>query len=215
MPCFDEQALCAAQVWTQVPQWFRDGVSSCLMKDAGFTVRANLGSATGVMGNPFTVRDLPGRLTRTTASVRVMETGGARTGAGISPSIPSQTSMATSKPREEEMSIGAKAGFGVGIGLGVILIAVAAFLLVRSRRRPIPIEDAEMKRAMSPAELHSTMAPAELHDAHIKEIAGDAVYPRNEMPGSLAPRFELGVRASTWMAELPSARSMRSSRARS
>jgi hypothetical protein len=185
------------------------------MKDAGFTVRAGLGSAVGAMGNPFTVRELPGRLTRTTASVSVMETGGARTGAGISASMPSQTSMAAPKPREEEMSIGAKAGFGVGIGLGVILIAVAAFLLVRSRRRPIPTVDAEKVRPMSPAELHSKMAPAELHDAHVKEISGNAVYPRNEMLGSLAPRFELGVRASMWMAELPSARSKRSSRARS
>jgi hypothetical protein len=201
LPCFDEQAICAPQVWTQVPQWFRDGVSSCLMKDAGFTIRANLGSAVGVMGNPFTVKDLPGRATRTTIGVDAGITGVARTGAGAG--LPSATS--TAQREDERLSTGAKAGFGVGIGIGVILVALIALLIVRSRRRASTTEDTEAKRAPSPVELHDD-------EAHIHQMSSTSVYPKNELPGSTAPRFELGVRASTWLVELPIAHSKRGSR---
>jgi len=176
------------------------------MKDAGFTVRANLGSASGVMGNPFTVRDLPGRLTRTTASASGGGNGAAQTGA--SAGLASQTAIAESDvqvKKSEELSVGAKAGFGVGIGAGVILIALAAFLLVRSRKRPIlPAEmDTEKSHGLSPVELHAA-------HAH-QEADGKAL---NEMPGGTSQRFELGVRASTWLVELPIANSMRNSRQR-
>ncbi|KAH7075052.1 hypothetical protein FB567DRAFT_182889 [Paraphoma chrysanthemicola] len=200
LPCFDEQALCAAQVWTQVPQWFRDGVSSCLMKDAGFTIRAALGSAEGVMGNPFTVVGLAGRATRTSAAVSATGTGvgeGAATatpGAGMA----RPTGVAV---RNEEMSVGAKAGFGVGIGVGVVLIGVMAFLIVRSRRRMVEEVDAEKKRGLDPAELHDD-------EAHIHQISSKM--PTAEMQGT--PRYELGVRASTWVVELPVANSHRNSR---
>ncbi|KAF2821676.1 hypothetical protein CC86DRAFT_99307 [Ophiobolus disseminans] len=201
MPCFDEQAICAPQVWTQVPQWFRDGVSSCLMKDAGFTVRANLGSAVGVMGNPFTVKDLPGRATRTTMVVDAgVVTGVARTGAGVS--VPSQT---VAVEIDEGLSTGAKAGFGVGIGVGVVLVAIVAFLIVRSRRRrAAPAQDTE-KRDPSPVELYDDRA-------HIHQLSSNTIHQKNELHGDSAKRFELGVRASTWLVELPTAHSKRGSR---
>tara|TARA_R110002003_G_scaffold189_2_gene14709 strand:+ start:6297 stop:7133 length:837 start_codon:yes stop_codon:yes gene_type:complete len=203
LPCFDEQALCAAQVWTQVPQWFRDGVSSCLMKDAGFTVRAALGSASGVMGNPFTVVGLAGRATRTSASAGT----GTGTGVGVGTATPGAGMVRPTglSVGEEGLSVGAKAGFGVGIGVGVVMIAVAAFLIVRGRKKGALVQDAEKKRGLAPVELHD-------EDAHIHQIASKTVYPSAEMEGSLAPRHELGVRASTWLVELPIANSLRNSR---
>ncbi|EME80517.1 uncharacterized protein MYCFIDRAFT_208611 [Pseudocercospora fijiensis CIRAD86] len=42
--CFDEQKLCASQEWPQVPQWLRDGVTTCLARDADYTVRAHSGT---------------------------------------------------------------------------------------------------------------------------------------------------------------------------
>ncbi|KAF1919298.1 hypothetical protein BDU57DRAFT_527344 [Ampelomyces quisqualis] len=198
MPCFDEQALCADQAWTQVPQWFRDGVSSCLMKDAGYTVRANLGSGVGVMGNPFTVKDLPGRATRTVDAGVVTGTP-AQTGANAA--LASATSAADVG---EGLSTGAKAGFGVGIGVGVVLIAVIAFSIARNRKKTVPALEGE-KREPSPFELHD-------QEAHVHQISSKAVILESEMPGIAAPRYELGVRASTWLVELPTQNSNRNSR---
>jgi hypothetical protein len=200
LPCFDEQAFCAAQVWTQVPQWFRDGVSSCIMKDAGYTVRANLGSAMGVMGNPFTVQGLAGKATRT-IDAGVLTGAPAMTGASASVASVSATGVAQ---REEGISTGAKAGFGVGISVGVVLVGIAAWLIARNRGKTMQVQDTE-KRAPSPVELHDD-------DAQIHQIQSKMVYPSTELQGSLAPRHELGVRASTWLVELPIQNSNRNSR---
>ncbi|OAK99347.1 hypothetical protein IQ06DRAFT_306445 [Phaeosphaeriaceae sp. SRC1lsM3a] len=199
LPCFDEQAFCAAQVWTQVPQWFRDGVSSCIMKDATYTVRANLGTAVGAMGNPFTVKDLPGKATRTVDAGVVTGTP-AQTGAGAA--LPSATGVGEV---DGGLSTGAKAGFGVGIGVGVVLIAVMAFFIARSRRKPTEADIEEKK-----------LGPAELHDeeARIHQIESRMVHPKSEMPGVMSPKFELGVRASTWLVELPVQNSNRNSQQR-
>jgi hypothetical protein len=123
-------------------------------------------------------------------------------GAGLA----SQTAIAESDvqvKKSEELSPGAKAGFGVGIGVGVILIALAAFLLVRRRKHSLPLGveyDTEKSRAV---ELHH-------EESRVYQADGKAL---NKMSGNgVAQRFELGVRASTWMAELPIANSMRSSR---
>jgi hypothetical protein len=202
LPCFDEQAFCAAQVWTQVPQWFRDGVSSCIMKDATYTVRANLGSASGVMGNPFTVTDLPGKATRTNVDAGVVTGQPAQTGAGAV--MPSPTGVSNVDNREG-LSTGAKAGFGVGIGAGVILIAVAAFLIARSRKAPV-VGDAE-KRVSSPVELHD-------EEKKIYQLKSESADPKMELSGSLSPRYEMGARTSTWLAEMPTHNSNRNSRQR-
>jgi hypothetical protein len=203
LPCFDEQAFCAAQVWTQVPQWFRDGVSSCIMKDAKYTVRANLGTAMGAMGNPFTVQDLPGMATRTSVDAGVITGTPAQTGATAA--IVTATGVSNVDGREG-LSTGAKAGFGVGIGAGVVLIAVAAFLIARSRSQPVPVSDAE-KRAPSPAELHD-------EERKIYQLSSQSADPKTELSGCLSPKYEMGVRASTWLAELPIHNSNRNSRQR-
>ncbi|KAH8726431.1 hypothetical protein GQ44DRAFT_162119 [Phaeosphaeriaceae sp. PMI808] len=199
LPCFDEQAFCASQVWTQVPQWFRDGVSSCLMKDASYTIRAQLGSEEANMGNPFTVKDLPGRATRTINAAVATGTP-AQTGAGAS--LASPTSVAEAP---EGLSKGAKAGFGVGIGVGTIMVAVVAFLIVNYRRKSIQTVDMEAKRGAFPAELHNS-------DTHIHQLSSTVAYPKTELSGQLSPRYELGVRASTWLVELPIQNSNRNSK---
>lgn len=208
LPCFDDQALCAEQVWTQVPQWFRDGVSSCLMKDSSFTVRAALGNASGAMGNPFSVPDLPGKLTRAVdAGIASATSTPARTGA--SAILPSATSAVSQEA--EGLSTGAKAGFGAGIGVVVVGIAFAAVLIARSRRRNstntnFGAHDSE-KSVVSPpvkrAELHEQEKRAELHE-HVQPA------PVNEMPGT-EERHEMWVRASTWLVELPADKSVRNS----
>lgn len=197
LPCFEEEAICAPQVWTQVPQWFRDGVTSCIMQDMSYTIRANLGFAAGVMGNPFTVKDLRGSMPRTSSSINVGVITVTAT-AGATASIPSQTGAP--QRENEQMSRGAKAGFGVGIGVGVILIAIVAFLIVRNRKKRIPTTDAERK--LSPIELHN-------NDSHMHQVSSDTIYSRNELQGT--PKFELNVRASTWLVEMPLAHSKRGS----
>ncbi|EAT82804.1 hypothetical protein HBI56_066860 [Parastagonospora nodorum] len=212
LPCFDDQALCAEQVWTQVPQWFRDGVSSCLMKDSSFTVRAALGNASGAMGNPFSVPDLPGKLTRAVdAGIATATSTPARTGA--SAILPSATSARLQEA--EGLSTGAKAGFGAGIGVVVVIIAFAAVLIARSHRRKstntnthFGAQDSE-KSVVSPpvkrAELHDQEKRVELHEhAHVQPA------PVNEMPGT-EERHEMWVRASTWLVELPAEKSVRNS----
>jgi hypothetical protein len=200
MPCFDEQEFCAAQVWTQVPQWFRDGVTSCLMKDANFTVRAQLGTAIGSMGNPFTVNGLAGKATRT-VDARVTTPTPAQTSATAS--IPSATGAAPKA--SESLSTGAKAGFGVGISVGVILVALAAFAVSRSRRKPSRPEDAEKPRISAPLELHDDRI-------HIHQLSAKSVDPKLELSGNMSPRYELGTRTSTWLGELPNHNSLPGSR---
>jgi hypothetical protein len=209
LPCFDDQALCAAQVWTQVPQWFRDGVSSCIMKDAAYTVRANLGAAVGVMGNPFTVAGLAGKATRTVDAGVVTgapaSIGASASVASVSASV-SATSIAVTQ-KDEGLTGGAKAGFGVGICVGVALIGVVAWLILRNRRKTaVQSQDTE-KRAPLPVELHDD-------EARIHMTDGQMVYPKCELQGTPAPRYELGVRTSTWLVELPEKNSNRNSRMR-
>ncbi|KAH7353173.1 hypothetical protein BKA66DRAFT_475813 [Pyrenochaeta sp. MPI-SDFR-AT-0127] len=191
LPCFDEKEFCAAQVWTQVPQWFRDGVTSCLMKDAAFTVRAQLGSDIGRMGNPFTVQGLAGNAT-VTATGTAMPTS-ARAGASVP--LPTATSTDQSDT-SDRLSTGAKAGFGVGIGVVVILIIAMAILLVRRRKKPAQETDDEKKWQGSLAELQDP-------DSHVHQISSKSIYPNHEMLGSLALRHELAVRTSTFIVELP------------
>jgi hypothetical protein len=176
------------------------------MKDAGYTVRAGLGSAVGVMGNPFTVEGLAGKLTKTTTVNTGIATGTAKTGASIG--VPSQTAASNQATGGgARLSTGAKAGFGVGIGVGVILIAIAAFLLVRLRQRRHLAEN-HIKPA---AELHNDCKAVELYNdsAHVHQF-----FSEKDIGPAASPRFEMGVRASTWLVELPIASSMRNSRQR-
>lgn len=192
LPCFDEQEFCAEQAWTQQPQWFRDGVTSCLMKDASFTVRAQLGSESGRFGNPFTVAGLAGNATRTASPIATS------TPARAGGSLPTATNVDTA-PSETVFSVGAKAGFGVGIGVGVILTVVMAVMVVRNRRKSMPARDVEAKK-MQTSELHN--------DEYVHQMSSGAVYPKNEMEGCV-PQHELG---GANIAELPEKQSRRQSR---
>lgn len=171
------------------------------MKDASYTIRANLGNAQGVMGNPFTVTDLPGKATRTVGAGVVTNTP-AQTGAGAV--MPSATGV---REVNEGLSTGAKAGFGVGIGVGVVLVAVMAFFIARTRRKP-PVKDVDIEeKKLGLAELQD-------EDSRIHQIESRMVHPKSEMPGIMSPKFELGVRASTWLVELPVQNSNRNSQQR-
>lgn len=169
------------------------------MKDAAFTVRAQLGGDLGRMGNPFTVQGLAGNATRTATSTATFTP--ARAGGSVS--MPTMTSTDRSEA-SDGLSIGAKAGFGLGVGVGVILIVAMTLLIVRNRKKTaIPI-DPEKRWEQAPAELHDV-------DALIHQISSKAAYPNLEMPGNLAVRHELPVRASVFVVELPSSFSNRNS----
>ncbi|KAF6803668.1 hypothetical protein CSOJ01_10744 [Colletotrichum sojae] len=118
--CFDEQALCASQVWTQVPEWFRDGVTSCLAKDAEYSIRAELGT----FSNPFTVSGLAGSIQRAQTSTA---------GPGSTSSLPTPTT--SPRVESDQLSGGAIAGIVIGSLAGVSLILGAVYLLWRRRRR--------------------------------------------------------------------------------
>jgi hypothetical protein len=170
------------------------------MKDAKFTVRAQLGSALGSMGNPFTMVGLAGKATRTVDAGVLSATGtAARTRGGAS--LPTATSAVESS---DGVPMGAKVGFGFGISVGVILIAIVAFFIIRSRRRARPAEDAEKKSAISAAELHEDAA-------RVYQLSAKEVFPKVELPGRSSPRYEMGARASTYLVELPSQNSRRQS----
>ena len=164
------------------------------MKDAAFTVKAQLGSDVGRMGNPFTVQGLAGNATRT-APITAATATFTPARAGGSLSLPTATSPSDSNA-SDSLSPGAKAGFGVGIGVGVIMIAVLAFLFVHRRRKSVQEMDAEKSWKQSSVELHDSNA--EIHQIYSKEMS-----PGQELPGSVPQRHELGIRASTYMVELP------------
>lgn len=162
------------------------------MKDASFTVRAQLGSESGRFGNPFTVAGLAGNATRTASSTTTSPP--ARAGGAL----PTATAIDTTSS-ETRFSVGAKAGFGVGIGVGVILTVVMAVMVVRNRGKTMPARDVEAKKIQI-SELHD--------DEYVHQISSRAVHPKNEMEGCV-PQHELG---GAHIAELPEKQSRRQSR---
>ncbi|OAL44891.1 hypothetical protein IQ07DRAFT_684348 [Pyrenochaeta sp. DS3sAY3a] len=177
LPCFDDQALCAHQIWTQVPQWFRDGVTSCLMKDESYTIRADLGSS----GNPFLSTGIAGNATRITSSTPTdsISLPTAQTGGSIPPPTSTPTgagNLTEGSNTSKGLSSGAKAGIGVGIGVGVLVILAIVFLFVRrkqaqaSRQRP------------NAAELHDE--DAEIHEIEVEK------YSKHELAGDVKPELD-------------------------
>jgi len=120
MACFDEYALCANQVWTQAPDWFREGAISCYEKNSSYTIRAQLGP----VSNPWYATTL----SRSTSGGAIPS----QTGAGI----PSATGNNTAITGSRGLSTGAKIGIGIGSVSGIILIAgvVGIYLFLRRRR---------------------------------------------------------------------------------
>ncbi|KAF1843694.1 uncharacterized protein K460DRAFT_368554 [Cucurbitaria berberidis CBS 394.84] len=183
LPCFDEQAPCADQVWTQVPQWFRDGVTSCLMKNENYTIRAQLGT----VDNPFLMTGVAGNATRVSVATArgASSTQTAQTGGTVP--IPTASSTSTTDLDRSSksaaastsgLSTGAKAGIGVGISVGV-LIVVAIVVLILKRRR------AQTSRKVGGDESRGAELPDE--DAKIHEIEV-AAYSKHELAGHQGQR---------------------------
>ncbi|KAK7181811.1 transmembrane alpha-helix domain-containing protein [Paraphaeosphaeria sporulosa] len=215
LPCFDEQVLCAAQVWTQVPQWFRDGVTSCLMKDASYTIRAQLGNAQ----NPFLVSGIAGILATTSGTFASSAGSSAQTSLGASAATAQETSLSSgavsttlesrvttqeqtstttqrsptpsssltgSATQRNGLSTGAKAGIGMGVSLGVIAaVFLCLFWFMRRRRAPVH----------SKFSTESGSEASELHGqcAEIHEASSTMVWPTNELVGSFPGKPDNGL----------------------
>lgn len=128
--CFDEQELCASQVWSQVPQWFRDGVTSCLAKDPDYTIRAQLGQ----FSDPFTVSGLAGSLAAATSFGQDDMSTTASPGSYAS-GLPNATAAAASPPASRRTSLSGKSIAGIVIGAVACLILALLGLYLLFRRR--------------------------------------------------------------------------------
>lgn len=164
--CFDEQELCASQVWSQVPDWFRDGVTSCLAKDENYTVRAQLGT----FSNPFTVSGLAGSQATTTGSVNGT--------AGSSTASPGATISGPGGPTagiesSTELSGGSIAGIVIGSVAGLVLAAAGSYLLYRRRRSRFKRLDDKVHEAH---ELHAQPAACESDTKAVYEKQGEDVF---------------------------------------
>ncbi|PPJ60120.1 hypothetical protein CBER1_03089 [Cercospora berteroae] len=131
--CFDEQELCASQAWSQVPQWFRDGVTSCLAKDPDYTIRAQLGQ----FSVPFTVSGLAGSLAGETSYSQDVLSITASPGSYAS-GLPSATAAVAGTPASRRASLSGKSIAGIaGIVIGAVAFLILALLglYLLSRRR--------------------------------------------------------------------------------
>ncbi|KAH8651550.1 hypothetical protein BGZ60DRAFT_533897 [Tricladium varicosporioides] len=157
LPCFDEFAICAYQAWTQVPSWFREGVTSCIMKVPGYTIRAQLGNEE----NPFTIASLTNGITETVKSGSASSGGistsssSAVTGLGSGSSLVSSTVLSstssikptgsntsntppstdTPSPARAGLSTGQKIGIGIGVAVFAIIFLILAFFGFQWRRK--------------------------------------------------------------------------------
>jgi hypothetical protein len=167
--CFDEQELCASQVWTQVPTWFRDGVTSCLGKDENYTVRAQLGT----YSDPFTVAGLAGSLATPTGTNDTGASATASPGATISGL--SSSTAGTTDAGPTELSGGAIAGAVIGSVAGLGLVVVGAFLLYRRRKPKLKLASSEEDTDGLP-ELHAKSLVCESDNRPLYEKHGVDVF---------------------------------------
>lgn len=166
--CFDEQELCASQAWSQVPAWYREGVTSCLAKDENYTVRAQLGT----YSDPFTVVGLAGSLATTTANGN---------GTGTSPTAspgaavpgPSSSKNGTMALGSARLAGGSVAGITVGCVAGLSLIATGAYFLYRRRKSKLAPTDKSTDEAY---ELHAQPAVYESDNRPLYEKQGTDVF---------------------------------------
>jgi len=166
--CFDEQELCASQVWSQVPAWFRDGVTSCLAKNENYTVRAQLGT----YSDPFTVVGLAGSLATTTSSANGTDTSStASPGAGFAAT--STSSAETTIVGTNRVTGGVIAGVTIGSVAGLGLVATGAFLLYKRRKSGLAPTDKSVEGAF---ELHAHSAMHESDTRPLYEKQGTDVY---------------------------------------
>jgi hypothetical protein len=168
--CFDEQELCASQVWTQVPTWFRDGVTSCLGKDENYTVRAQLGT----FSDPFTVAGLAGSLATPTGTNDTGLSATASPGATISGL--SSSTAGTTDVGSDAISGGAIAGAVVGSVSGAALVVVGAFLLYRRRKTKLKLATSEEDTEDGLPELHAKSLVLESDNRPLYEKHGVDVF---------------------------------------
>lgn len=165
--CFDEQELCASQAWSQVPAWFREGVTSCLAKDGNYTVRAQLGT----YSDPFTVAGLAGSLATTTGNANGSNTSStASPGAAVTGSSTTNGTMAVGAAR---LAGGSIAGVAVGAVAGLGLIATGAYLFYRRRKSKVASAD---KSTEETYELHAQPAVHESDNRPLYEKQGTDVF---------------------------------------
>ncbi|GAB7323447.1 hypothetical protein MBLNU13_g05899t1 [Cladosporium sp. NU13] len=172
--CFDEQELCASQAWSQVPAWFREGVTSCLAKDENYTVRAQLGT----YSDPFTVVGLAGSLATTTANANGTATS-STAGPGATISGPSSSAAGTINADSATMTGGVIAGITIGSVVGLGLITTGAYLFRRRRNLKLALAQKNKKSVGEFHELHSHPALHESDNRPLYEKHGTDV---SELP---------------------------------
>jgi hypothetical protein len=166
--CFDEQELCASQAWSQVPTWFRDGVTTCVAKDEKYTIRAQLGT----YSDPFTVAGLAGSLAITTAATNENGTSSTASPGATSTGLSSPTG-GTASGGSAAMSGGVIAGVVLGTVIGLCLIATGAYLLYRHRKSKLAFAGRSTDETY---ELHAQSAMCESDNRPLYEKQGLEVF---------------------------------------
>ncbi|TID24394.1 hypothetical protein E6O75_ATG02759 [Venturia nashicola] len=168
LACFDERAFCASQIWTQAPQWFRDGVTSCLGLDSSYAIRAQIGT----FENPFTVAGLAG-VNATTSTARPVSTSAIATNTDTPEALGSR-----------RLGSGAMAGAIIGSLAGLFLLTIGIYLFLRHSKLSKKRRDMEAE-----AENEKSRMP-ELHDKdaiiHMKETKDNS----HEAPGAEPPELK-------------------------
>ncbi|KAE9963148.1 hypothetical protein BLS_009593 [Venturia inaequalis] len=170
LACFDERAFCASQIWTQAPQWFRDGVTSCLGLDGNYAIKAQIGS----FENPFTVMGLAG----INATTTTMTTARPVSTSAIATQMNSLGDLGSRR-----LGSGAIAGAVIGSLIGLFLLSLGIYLFLRhsklSKRRRDMEDEVENEKNRIP----------ELHDKdaiiHMKETKENS----HEAPGAEPPEL--------------------------
>jgi hypothetical protein len=166
--CFDEQESCASQAWSQVPTWFRDGVTTCVAKDRKYTIRAQLGT----YSNPFTVVGLAGSLATTTATTNENGTSSTASPGATNTGLSSPTAGIANEG-SVTMSGGVIAGVVLGTAAGLGLIATGAYLLYRHRKSRLAFAGRSTDETY---ELHAQLAICESDNRPLYEKQGSDVF---------------------------------------
>jgi hypothetical protein len=165
---------------SQVPQWFRDGVTSCIMKDRSYTIRAQLGT----FSNPFHSSVYTG----IAGALQTFTPTSAQTGGSISSPTASPTTPVLSDTdplvKTDTLSTGTKAGIGIGVSNFFLLLGALVVFLIRRRRGLVKAAEMDEGKEKS-KDLDSVFE----EDRRIYEVASKELERGLELGGR--PRFEL------------------------
>ena len=157
--CFDEQELCASQAWSQVPAWFREGVTSCLAKDKNYAVRVQLGT----YSDPFTNIDLAGSLATTTVNANATDMSSTAT-PGPTISGPSSSAAGTTNADSTRMTGDGIVGITIGSVAGPSLLVIGAY----SFRRRLSLKLALAQKSVG--EFHELHSHPALHESDNRPV---------------------------------------------